>query len=90
MLTKKATAVAFVYDAVAHLKVIGHRNGAQALMDKAGVVPDAGMVGFYRAAGLSRCSRQGPDLGSRAQGLLGVLDRDQRTAAVVTRPQSVV
>lgn len=43
-LAKEAAAVAFVHDAFAHLKVIGHSAGAQALMDKAGVVPDAGVV----------------------------------------------
>jgi len=46
MLIKEAAAVAFVHDAFAHLKVIGHTDGAQALMDKAGVVPDAGVVGL--------------------------------------------
>ena len=44
MLAKEAAAVAFVHDAFAHLKVIGHTAGAQALMDKAGVMPDAGVV----------------------------------------------
>ncbi len=44
MLAKEAAAVAFVHDAFAHLKVIGHTAGAKALMDKAGVVPDAGIV----------------------------------------------
>ena len=43
-LTREAAAVAFVHDAFAHLKVIGHTDGAQVLMDKAGVVPDAGVV----------------------------------------------
>lgn len=46
MLTKEAAAVAFVHDAFAHLKVIGHTDGAKALMDKAGVVLDAGVVGL--------------------------------------------
>jgi catalase len=44
MLVKEAAAVAFVHDAFAHLKVIGHTVGAQALLDKAGVLPDAGVV----------------------------------------------
>ena len=44
MLAKEAVAVAFVHDAFAHLKVIGHSVAAKALMDKAGVVPDAGVV----------------------------------------------
>ena len=44
MLTKEAAAVAFVHDAFAHLKVIGHTTAAKPLMDKAGVVPDVGIV----------------------------------------------
>ena len=44
MLIKEAAAVAFVHDAFAHLKVIGHTVGAEALMNKAGVMPDAGIV----------------------------------------------
>ena len=46
MLTREAAAVGFVHDAFAHLKVIGHTPGAKALMDKAGVVADAGVVGL--------------------------------------------
>ena len=45
-LAKEAAAVAFVHDAFAHLKVIGHTADAQALMDKAGVVADVGVVGI--------------------------------------------
>ncbi|NPD68990.1 catalase (plasmid) [Lichenicola cladoniae] len=44
MLAREAAAVAFVHDAFAHLKVIGHTDGAKYLMEKAGVVPDAGVV----------------------------------------------
>ncbi len=44
MLAKEAAAVAFVHDAFAHLKVIGHTAAAKPLMDKAGVVADAGVV----------------------------------------------
>jgi catalase len=44
MLVKEAAAVAFVHDAFAHLKVIGHSEAAQPLLDKAGIVPDAGIV----------------------------------------------
>jgi len=44
MLAKEAAAVAFVHDAFAHLNVIGHTEGAQPLMDKAGVLVDAGVV----------------------------------------------
>jgi catalase len=43
-LSKEAAAVAFVHDAFAHLKVIGHTPGAKVLMDKGGVIPDAGIV----------------------------------------------
>ena len=43
-LSAEAAAVAFVHDAFAHLKVIGHTAGAQALLDKAGVIPDSGVV----------------------------------------------
>ena len=44
MLAKEAAAVAFVHDAFAHLKAIGHTAAAQPLMDKAGVMPDAGVA----------------------------------------------
>ena len=44
MLAKEAAAVAFVHDAFAHLKVIGHLPAAKALMEKAGVVADDGVV----------------------------------------------
>ena len=40
----EAAAVAWVHDAFAHLKVIGHSADAEALMVKAGVEPDAGIV----------------------------------------------
>ncbi len=43
-LTTESAAVAFVHDAFAHLKVIGHSASAKVLMDKAGVLPDAGVV----------------------------------------------
>ena len=44
MLTKEAAAVQFVADAFAHLKVIGATAAAKPLLDKAGVMPDAGVV----------------------------------------------
>ncbi len=44
MLSKESAAVAFVHDAFAHLKVIGHTAEAQPLLDKAGVVADAGVL----------------------------------------------
>jgi catalase len=37
-------AIDFVSDAFAHCKAIGHSEAAQPLLDKAGVVPDAGIV----------------------------------------------
>jgi catalase len=43
-LLKEAAAVQFVMDAFGHLKAIGHTPEAQPLLDKAGVVPDAGIV----------------------------------------------
>ena len=55
MLAGEAGAVQFVMDAFGHLKAIGHTPGARALLDKAGVVADAGVVsaddkGFVKAA----------------------------------------
>lgn len=44
MLLKEAAAVQFVMDAFGHLKTIGHTPEAQPLLDKAGVVPDEGVV----------------------------------------------
>jgi len=43
-LTMDGAAVQFVMDAFGHVKTIGHDDGAQALLDKAGVEPDAGVV----------------------------------------------
>ncbi len=43
-LTSESAAVQFVMDAFGHLKAIGHTAGAQALLDKAGVQPDEGVV----------------------------------------------
>ena len=37
-------AVSFVQDAFSHLKVIGYTPAAQALLDEAGVLPDAGVI----------------------------------------------
>ena len=45
-LTKEAAAVQFVMDAFGHVKTIGHDVGAKVLLDKAGVEPDAGIVGL--------------------------------------------
>ncbi len=53
-LLKEAAAIQFVMDAFGHLKAIGHTPEAQPLLDKAGVVPGAGVVaiddGFVLAA----------------------------------------
>jgi catalase len=43
-LLKDSAAVQFVMDAFGHLKAIGHTPEAQPLLDKAGVVPDEGVV----------------------------------------------
>ncbi|MEO8522469.1 MAG: catalase HPII, partial [Acidobacteriota bacterium] len=55
MLAGEAAAVQFVMDAFGHLKAIGHTPGAKALLDRAGVLADAGVVaadakGFVKAA----------------------------------------
>jgi catalase len=44
LLSTEAAAVAWVHDAYAHLKVIGATAGSKALLDAAGVVPDAGIL----------------------------------------------
>ncbi|MEG3148751.1 catalase [Sphingomonas sp. ZT3P38] len=53
-LLKEAAAVQFAMDAFGHLKAIGHSPEAKPLLDKAGVVPDEGVVpigkGFTAAA----------------------------------------
>jgi catalase len=54
MLTNEAAAVAIVHDAIAHLKVIGHPTGAQILMDKAAVMPDAGVVPLKNAKAICK------------------------------------
>jgi catalase len=45
-LTKEAAAVQFVMDAFGHLKAIGSAAPSKPLLDKAGVEPDAGIVGL--------------------------------------------
>ncbi len=49
-LCKEGAAVQFVMDAFGHVKTIGHNPGAQALLDKAGVEPDAGVVALANFA----------------------------------------
>jgi catalase len=44
MLMKEAAAVAWVHDAYSHCKVIGATEGAQALLDVAGVMKDEGVL----------------------------------------------
>jgi catalase len=44
LLVNEAAAVQFVMDAFGHLKAIGHTPESQPLLDKAGVVPDEGVV----------------------------------------------
>ena len=48
-LLKDSAAVAFVSDAFAHLKAIGHTAEAQPLLDKAGVGPDARVVALGKS-----------------------------------------
>ena len=49
-LCKEGAAVQFVMDAFGHVKTIGHDAGAQALLDKAGVELDAGVVSLDQFA----------------------------------------
>ena len=54
MLAKDGAAVQWVMDAFGHLKAIGHNAGAKALLDRAGIDPDEGVVEldhFIAAAG---------------------------------------
>ena len=45
-LAKRAAAVQWVMDAFGHLKAIGSNEASKPLLEKAGVVPDAGIVGL--------------------------------------------
>ncbi len=49
----EAAAVAWVHDAFAHLKVIGHTAAAQPLLDAAGVEDDAGVIALAKATDAS-------------------------------------
>ena len=49
-LCKEGAAVQFVMDAFGHVKTIGHDAGAKALLDKAGVEQDAGVVSLDQFA----------------------------------------
>ena len=58
MLAREASAVAWVHDAFAHLKVIGASAAAQPLLDAAGVMPDAGvLVGSDSSAFLNQAAQ---------------------------------
>jgi catalase len=50
-LLNEAAAIDFVHNAFVHLKVIGHSAASQPLLDKAGVVPDAGVAALGKGAG---------------------------------------
>jgi catalase len=52
-LAMDGAAVQFVMDAFGHVKTIGHNPGAQALLDKAGVVADEGVVSLADFAGVA-------------------------------------
>lgn len=62
LLLKEATAVQWVMDAFGHCKCIGATEGAQPLLDKAGVEKDEGVVGldenFVKAAGTRYWARE--------------------------------
>ncbi len=49
-LAMQTAAVGFVQDAFSHLKVIGHTSAAAPLLQKAGVMPDAGIVALQNSA----------------------------------------
>lgn len=48
-LAKDGAAVQFVMDAFGHLKAIGHGDGAQPLLDRAGIEPDAGVTALDKS-----------------------------------------
>jgi len=58
-LSSEAAAVAWVHDAFAHCKVIGATPEAQALLDAAGVKPDAGVVVGTKTNGYLDTAAQG-------------------------------
>ena len=49
-LAQDSAAVAFVSDAYAHLKVIGHTAGAAKLLQRAGVAPGPGIIAMDGAS----------------------------------------
>lgn len=56
-LLKEAAAVQFVMDAFGHLKAIGHSTEAKPLLDKAGVVPDEGVVPLDKSFTIAAAKR---------------------------------
>ena len=50
-LLSESAAIDFVHNAFVHLKVIGHSAASQPLLDKAGVVKDAGVAALGKTAG---------------------------------------
>lgn len=52
-LVNESAAIDFVHNAFVHLKVIGHSAASQPLLDKAGVVADAGVAPLAKAAGVT-------------------------------------
>lgn len=63
ILAEEASAVDFVRDAFGHLKVIGHSAEAQALLEKAGINADAGVVKFENAKSVSKFIKQAKTAG---------------------------
>ncbi|AFL88937.1 catalase [Terriglobus roseus DSM 18391] len=66
-LAKESGAVAWVSDAFAHLKVIGTTAGAQPLLTRAGVTPDAGLItddadAYLKAAAAGRTWDREPNV----------------------------
>jgi catalase len=68
LLKNEAAAVAWVHDAFAHCKVIGATQGAKALLDAAGVIPDEGVLigpkadAFLTAAAVGRVWEREPEV----------------------------
>ena len=73
-LANEAAAIGFVHDAFAHLKVIGHTAEAKMLLDKAGVVSDAGIV----ALGANGTAKQFVDAASGGR----IWDREPKVRKV--------
>ena len=59
LLSSEAAAVSWVHDAFAHLKVIGASTTAQALLNAAGVIADAGVLVGGKASAFLDIAAQG-------------------------------